>query len=203
MKLWITRPRNQEVCLGGMRHVMLWVSEPTFDHRPIKEAFELIDPVSGKFEGCVSAENGWFSRGDPTKAKHFLKQDKQVYDQVWELIILSYTPPSCLGTGRPIYAGDGMINNDEVHRMGHDSAYEMDCCTHWKRFLLEIDLCQRTVTQVPARAIASFDAAAEYGVAITPALNASHFIDEDMSRPFVYDDPLYKHLKHRDIRKPW
>lgn len=203
MKLWITRPRNQEVCLGGMRHVKLWVSEPTFDHRPKSEVFELINPDSGKVEGCVSAENGWFAKGEPTRAKPFLKQDRHVFDQVWEQIFLSYTPPACIGTGRRVYAEDGLINNDEVHRMGHDSAYEMDCCTHWKRFLLEIDLCQRTVTQVQARAIISHECNGVYGSEITTSLNASHFIDEDMSRPFFYDDPLYRHLKHHDIRDRW
>jgi hypothetical protein len=194
MKVWVTRPRSDEVYLGGWRRVKLWVEKPHFDHRPAREEFELKDPETEKYFGCVFKEHGWYSRADSTRAKGFFKQDPEMMKRVWLKIYESCVPADCPDPQNK------EMNDKEYRRLYSEPHYEMICCTHWKRFLLEIDLYQKTVTLIEPKSV--IDINGPIGTyPMTRELSASYFVDEDMSRPFFFDDPQFKHFKHCDKRQ--
>lgn len=185
MKLWITRPSADEICMGGLRHTRLWCQEPIFDHRPIRQDFELFDPATGEYPHSVWMEGGWSSEGGSMLARQFLKQDNEVKDKVWRLIyesvvLASETDPS-----------NKTMTYDE-HLALLEKDYDMRCQTHWKRFLLELDLRENSVRRIPSKYYD--DNGIHEEASINEAMGTtSFFLDEDLTKPFYFED--YPHLE--------
>lgn len=175
MKVWITRPRCDEVFMGGLRNVLLWVDKPYFDQRPIIEEYELYDPDTKEYGPGVWREGGWTSTAGAVRAKPFLKQSEAVKERVWELIRESLVSDELeLPVVTAFESGDILL----------DIRYEAKCAVSWKRFLLEIDLATEEVSRVQVRVLMSGDVDG-VDLPLTPEIaSTSHFLDEDLNRPF-------------------
>lgn len=180
MKVWITRPKCDEIFMGGIRNVMLWVDKPRFDQRPFTEEYELYDPETEKYGPSVWREGGWTSTAGEVRAKPFLKQNQDVLDEVWTMIRNSLASEHLSGDE---------VTNFEAADTFLDCRYEAKCAIHWKRFLLEIDLKEETVTQADVFVLMPDDAGG-LNLPLTPALAiTSHFLSEDINQPFsLYDN---------------
>lgn len=179
MKVWITRPECDEVYMGGLRNVLVWVAKPFFDQRPIKEIYELYHVATQAYGSTVWMEGGWTSSVVGVRAKPFLKQNEAVMDRVWDMIRESLV--------------SGKIAPDDVTDIRSadillDTRYEAKCAVHWKRFLLEIDLLTEVVSHTSVRVVMpegdeGIDLPLTEGVSTT-----SYFLDEDLSKPFQMAD---------------
>lgn len=188
MKVWITKPDANEVYMGGMRKVQLWVQPPTFDHRPLIGEFELYDIKSNKRFASVFRERGWRAQTSSTGAKAFLKQDPQLMRIVWLKIY-----ESCVLADEPDPLNKSM-DYDEYTRLTERN-YDMLCCHHWKRWLLEVDIRTSEAKVIEpwvnngTRLLAS-------QVPITEDLGNHYlFLNEDLTRPF--DFRKFPHLDRR------
>ena len=149
MKVWITRPQAYEVWMGGLRHVVAWLAEPSYSHQPHNHWKD--GRMATEFR-----DFGWFagSSDSPTAAKPLLKQDEQLLGQVWEWLLWSIAPKGTdrraaialwedqvarLNDGRACHAGqDGSVAPGQgVYR---DEDWEARCNLSHKRFLLEVDV---------------------------------------------------------------
>lgn len=181
MKVWITRPQCDEVFMGGLRKVMLWVDKPRFDQRPFTEEYELYDRDTETYGSVVWRESGWVSVAGSVRAKPFLKQNKDVLDAVWAMIRKSLASEQLSGDE---------VTNIEAADTFLDCRYEAKCTIHWKRFLLEIDLKNETVEQADVMVIMPGDAGG-LNFPLAPELAiTSHFLDEDINKPFSLHDNL-------------
>lgn len=184
MKVWITRPTCDEVFTGGFRKVLLWVDKPCFDQRPYTEEYELFDPEEDKYVASVWRELGWTSVAGSVPAKPFLKQSEEILDQVWQMI--RHSVSSDLPGGGDV----SDFNNSEVFL---DARHEARCAIHWKRFLLEIDLKNETVSYADVM-VGMEEGSRTLNLPLSPELaTTSHFLNEDINQPFdlyAYRGPL-------------
>ena len=181
MKVWITRPQCDEVFMGGLRNVLLWVDKPRFDQTPVTEEYELFDPEQEKYLYSIWRQSGWISLAGSVKAKPFLKQNEEVLDKVWELICESV---------RSDQVASSDVTDIRDAEVFLDGNHEAICATNWKRFLLEIDLRNESVEQVDVEVIMP-GSRAVLNLPLTPELAvATHFINEDISKPFDWSAPL-------------
>ena len=181
MKLWITRPHSDEIYMGGDRSLRLWTTQPIFDHRPLKHDFDLCHKETGDVFESVYLELGWSSENHSVKATPFLKQDRSVFDRVWELVFASVAPAS----DPDLYRRN--FNVEEYARL-IEPRYEMECLVHWKRFLVELDMKSDTVSLIEANSLVSDDDYC-FGRPVTENLGlTSLYLDEDLNRPFFYSD---------------
>jgi hypothetical protein len=178
MKVWITRPDSGEVFMGGMRSVLLWVAKPTFDHRPMTQEFELVDPDSQKCMATIWREGGWTSEAGRVKAKPFLKQNKDLLNKIWREIYTSTLPPGPIDPDH-----ECMTFEHSQDMMNFD--YELRCRTHWKRFLLEVDIKTENVEIVIPKTF-GLDSEADPSAIDPDFALTSLFYDEDLHRPFHY-----------------
>lgn len=163
--------------MGGMRSVQLWTDKPKFDQRAFHLEYEIFHTTTQSYGAGVYRENGWTSVAGFVRAKSFLKQSDEIMCRVSDMMIDSITSELLTSQqARELEAGDLML----------DVGYEARCAISWKRFLLEIDLKNDSVRHVDAMVIMPN----EYGggsidYPLTPELCvASHFLDEDLSKPF-------------------
>ncbi|MDU8351161.1 hypothetical protein RYA05_04530 [Pseudomonas syringae pv. actinidiae] len=189
MKVWITKPDAHEVYMGGMRRVQLWVQPPAFDHRPLIGEFELYDPKSNKRFASVFRERGWRAQTTSTGAKAFLKQDPDLMNSVWLKIY-----ESCVLADDPDPLNKSM-DYDEYSRL-IERGYDMLCCYHWKRWLLEVDI-RTSETKVIEPWVYAEKSSSASEVPLTDALGNHYlFLNEDLSRP--YDARKFPHLERRN-----
>lgn len=160
--------------MGGYRGVRLWSEKPIYDHRLIKIYGELHHRETNEFYAEIWVENGWYSQSGSLKAKPFLKQDAEVKRKVWELIYQSVIPSHLPATHSM---------SDQEYDALSDPDYERVCTTHWKRFLLEIDLATGDVRQVPAESLVNDHCSRGIYPIPEHALLTEYFLDEDMNRP--------------------
>ena len=187
MKVWITRPKCDEVYMGGFRYVMVWVEKPVFDQRPCILDFELYDPVADKYVAGIYRERGWWSQSGGVQAKRFLKQDLDIREKVWAKIYESVVPADCPD---PL---NKEFSEDEYRKL-LDVSHEAICSTHWKRFLLEIDIRASTVELIAPKVIMG-DSSEVVGFDVPASVaTSSHFIDEDLERPYRHED--FSNLEH-------
>lgn len=175
MKVWITRPKCDEIFMGGLRKVVVWVDKPYFDQRPFTEEYELYDPVTEAYGPGVWREGGWTASVNGERAKPFLKQNEAVLNQVWQKIRESLVSDEL---------SLEVVTDFESGEILLDTRYEAKCAIHWKRFLLEIDLVTETVSHAEVRVVMPGEGSG-IGISLTPELaTTSHFLEEDISKPF-------------------
>jgi hypothetical protein len=191
MKVWITRSASDTVFMGGLREVLLWVDEPFFDHRPRILEAELFDPATSAYVMEIYREEGWNSLTGSIPAKEFLKQDEAIRNRVWEEIRRSMISWECLD---PIgyEQGSPLLRKD----------YEFYCETHWKRFLLEIDLKSETVKLISPMVCYKDNERARGLPLRRPTAISSYFLGADLNRPYHTSDKSLKHLEVRIDRIP-
>jgi len=181
MKVWITRPDSIRYHWSGLRHVRVWIEQPVFDQRAIIKQFDLYNEDTKLWGPEIYGEAGWVSRTGSLKAKPFLKQDRRikglVLDKIYESLIPSSWPD-------PINAE---MSEQEYDRL-LEPMYELECMTHWKRFLLELDLKAETVTRIePKVKWCEGEDAGAYP--ITQATGSSSlFTDGDLTKPYQPGD---------------
>lgn len=188
MKVWVTRPSCDEIYMGGMRRVRVWLDKPVFDHRAQIPDFNLIDPQTRQHVASVYHENGWTSESGGLIASPFLEQDRHLYERVWDHIYHSCMP---MGFDKPL----GTLVTDGEYKRLIDLNYERQCLTHWKRFLLEIDLCRDDLHVISPLIM---DGSNQRGALSTSPLSEtladnSQFFEQDLTRPYI--DRLYIHLE--------
>jgi hypothetical protein len=189
MKVWITRPTCDEVFTGGLRRVLLWVDKPRFDQRPSSVEFELYDPDQKKYLSSIWRQEGWTSEAGSVQAKPFLKQNREILEQVWALICDSV---------RSDQVANSDVTDFEAAEVFMDARHEAKCDINWKRFLAEVDLKSETVTLTDVEVVMP-DSKGVVNLPLTPELAiATHFFDEDISRPFDWYAPLGRLEKKRD-----
>lgn len=140
MKIWITRPISSLVHTGGMRFAQLWIERPRYDHRPYTFQFDIRDS-KGNYVESVYRELGWTTQSGSLRAKPLIKQDPLLYRKIWNMIYSSCVPRT--------YDNPSSVElpRDEYKKL-LESDYELKCWTHYKRFLLEVDLISRNVQVV-------------------------------------------------------
>jgi hypothetical protein len=183
MKVWITRPDCVEFYSGGWRSVHVWVEKPHFDQRPLKVAFGLFHPETDIAGPEVYQEGGWVSGSRPGRAKPFLEQDPELMKKVRLRIYESLVPAD---SDDPLTKS---MNEQEYDRLTN-LAYEMECVTHWKRFLLEVDLRAHTAELIePEIAMLDGKPRGHYPVTEQTGLS-SLFLKGDLTKPYFYEDYL-------------
>lgn len=181
MKVWITRPDCREYYLGGWRSVRVWLEKPFFDQRALRVAFQLHNPDTGVDGPYVHEESGWMSETGGRRAKPFLKQDPDLMEKVRLRIYESLVPADSVD---PLTKS---MNEEEYDRLLNIS-YEMECVTHWKRFLLEVDLKADTAELVEAEVkMYEREDRGDYPVSVTIG-TSSLFLDGDLSKPYYKGD---------------
>lgn len=159
----------------------MWVDKPRFDQRPWTEEFELYDPDQDNYLSTVWRQNGWISVAGSVRAKPFLKQNEQILDQVWAMICDSV---------RSDQVPNSDVTDFEASEVFLDTRYEAICAINWKRFLLEIDLKDETVSLADVEVLMP-DSDGTMNLPLTPELAvATHFYNEDISQPFDWYAPL-------------
>lgn len=180
MKIWITRPVSSQVYSGGMRFAQLWIERPRFDHRPYTYQFDIKDR-KGTYIDSVYRELGWTTQSGSLRAKPLLKQDPLLYRKVWNHIYASCVPRTY----------DHPLKVElprEEYRLLLESDYELKCWTHYKRFLLEVDLISRDVQLVHPEIVIDgplivrdFPLTSMTGV-------TELYLGEDMGRPYIAEE---------------
>jgi hypothetical protein len=168
----------------GLGDVSLWVDEPYFDHVPRILEAELFDPATKSYVMGIYREDGWISMTNPVRAKVFLEQDEGIRNRVWEEISNSLISWEC-----PV----PMAHQQDSALLRND--YELSCETHWKRFLLEIDLKKETVELIAPLVCYQGDERIR-GLALRESTALSSlFLDCDLARPYLTSDHSLKHLE--------
>jgi hypothetical protein len=178
MKLWFTRPECDEIYMGGLRSVDLWLSKPVFDQRATTLDFELIDPLSGGVVAEIYHEVGWSSHSGCVRAKEFLAQDKAVTQKVWDKIYESILPIDC-----PVPEIKIMGLNEFNYLLDYGS--ELQCRTHWKRFLLELDLRTDSVKLIEPDVLWNDSLPKGKRPITSDTALTSLFYDGNLNRPFL------------------
>jgi hypothetical protein len=193
MKVWITRQASDTVFMGGLREVLLWIDEPTFNHRcPVLEA-ELYDPATNTYVEEIYREEGWLSISGSLRAKDFLKQDEEINRRVWEEIcnsLISWECPDPMEVNSVEELDSPLLRAD----------YELHCSTPWKRFLLEIDLKNETVELV-SPLVCYEDGVRARGLPLRKSVTvATSFLAGDLNRPYLASNKSLSHLELREDR---
>lgn len=187
MKVWFTRPSSDEIFMGGLRSVNVWVDKPMFVHSASKPEFELFETETQEYKATIYRELGWCSDAGDVKAKPFLKQNKDIMARVWSAIYESTLPLGCTDPKR--MAMDFGECQDML-----DFDYELRCRTHWKRFLLELDLSSGDLKVVVPRVIWTSGVEIDSMTVPMDAALTCLFYDEDLHRPFYYHISIpYEH----------
>jgi hypothetical protein len=177
MKVWITRPDCKEYYLGAWRSVKIWLEKPFFDQRAMRVAFALFNPDTGVDGPWVYEEAGWVSETGGRRAKPFLKQDPDLMEKVRLRIYESLVPAD---SEDPLTKS---MNEEEYDRLLNIS-YEMECVTHWKRFLLEVDIRAGTAELVEAE-VKMYEREDRRTYPLTEQTGlSSYFLEGDLTRPY-------------------
>lgn len=180
MKIWITRPISSQVHSGGMRFAQLWIERPRYDHRPYTYQFDIRD-CKGNFVASVYRELGWTTQSGSLRAKPLLKQDPLLYKKVWNNIYASCVPRTYN------YPLKVELTREEHSRLT-ESDYELHCWTHYKRFLLEVDLISRDVHLVhPEIVIDGPLIIKDFPLTSMTGLTEL-YLGEDMGRPYFAEE---------------
>lgn len=183
MKVWITRPDCVEYYSGGWRRVQIWLEKPFFDQRALKAAYALYNPDTGIEGPWVYREEGWQSETGGRRAKPFLKQNPDLMEKVRLRIYESLVPAD---SEDPLTKS---MSEEEYDRLV-DISYEMECVTHWKRFLLEVDLKAETAELVePEVKMYEEERRSFYPVTDSTGLS-SLFLEADLARPYFSQDHI-------------
>lgn len=199
MKIWITRPSACEVYMGGMRSIGFWVQKPRYDHR-LKE-HEIYQHIDNPNDGIVVyQEVGWsYGNSYEIPGKAFLKQEKTIFDRVWDKVRISVCPPD-------VDADQWSEDMKNWHQLVDDNYWEAQCRLSKKRFLLEVDICAKTVEFVEPEIVLPqglFNTQRDCGLfPITNKVNSfyalySQFLDEYGTVPRIYgsiDYQLYRQI---------
>lgn len=193
MKVWITRQASDTVFMGGLREVLLWIDEPSFDHRcPVLEA-ELFDPVTNTYVAEIYREEGWQSIAGCLRAKDFLKQNEEINRRVWEEILNSLISWEC-----PDPMTLKTVEDLDSPLLRAD--YELSCEIPWKRFLLEIDLKSETVSLIKPL-VCYEDGERARGIPLRKSVTvSSSYLAGDLNRPYLRSDKSLSHLELKEDR---
>ncbi len=154
MIVYVTRPNNHELVMGGWRSVNVWLEKPSFYHTPKGGFTPLRD-----FKKSVCRDIGWAVEYEnrSLKFKPIVKQDPALEQAAWDLIAWSACPQGVTlegyeawGNARP-EAGCEYTNWENLmwHR-AQDS--DLAANVHYKRFLMSVNLktneCKLLVPEV-------------------------------------------------------
>lgn len=178
MKVWITRPEDSVCYLRGLSNILVWVDKPFFDHRPNLDYGAIVHAKTGRLIAVVGREQGWYASTSPVRAKGFLRQNEAVCSTVWNEVVKSMRPRN----GDIDIWGVGATKALELVT---DHNLDNGATTHWKRFLLEIDLETNTVSRIQAESLLCSKLGKGLNP-INPDIGISClYLDEDLRRPFT------------------
>ena len=162
MIVYITRPENHEVVMGGWRNVILWTDEPHYHHWPMN-GYRPMDTDSK----ATYYDRGWAYNGDRTancRAKPLLKQNADLELNAWRLTLWSCIPKEAnIALEDTFEWCDTLLPGEDPANEFRKTNIDMllfhyRCYTdeqanvHFKRFLMEVNLitaeCKLIVPQV-------------------------------------------------------
>lgn len=193
MKVWITRQASDAVFMGGLRDILLWIDEPSFDHRCQVLEAELFDPARNTYVMEIYREEGWLSRAGSLPAREFLTQNEDIKFRVWEEICNSLISWEC---------PDPMAvkSLDDLDSPLLRQNYELSCAIPWKRFLLEIDLKSETVSLIKPL-VCYEDGERARGIPLRKSVTvSSSYLAGDLNRPYLRSDKSLSHLELKEDR---
>lgn len=144
MIIYVTRPDNHELVMGGTRSLKMWAECPDFHHHP--ELAQPLDPDDPK----RWIDRGW-AVGRCTSNQPFkplFKQDEALAENAWNLIAWSACPKPITLEGWKEWAGyeepgqdEGFEYDNWSNLMWHrNSSSDLASNIHHKRFLLQVNL---------------------------------------------------------------
>lgn len=149
MLVYITRPNNHEVAMGGWRDVKLWTDKPDYQHWPVRGRKSRPDSD----EKAIYTDVGWTCRSNLyCRAKPLVDQNASLEENAWKLIFWSCIPKEAnikvedaLEWGNTLLDGEDI--NDEFHRTNRCTLLhhiggktEHKSNVHSKRFLMEVNI---------------------------------------------------------------
>jgi hypothetical protein len=90
MLVYLTKPDNHELVIGGWRSVRVWTDKPSFYHIPTR-GYAPIDSSSNE----IFVDIGWAHHGDRKDScafKPLAKQNAILEENAWKLLTWSCTP---------------------------------------------------------------------------------------------------------------
>lgn len=158
MIVYVTRPDNHELVMGGWRSVRVWVEKPDFYHTPDAGKY---DPLRSENPAARFRDIGWAVEHEPRslRFKPLTKQDPVLEQNAWALTAWSACP-------RGVTFEDWEDWADQTDAPGEEFAYsnwqnlmwhrtrdsDLASNVHHKRFLMEVNLrtneCKLVVPKV-------------------------------------------------------
>lgn len=151
MLVYVTRPNNHEVIMGGWRGVPVWTDIPHYYHWPEKGWA----PMPGEDQTAVYYDRGWRARGynrSGCRFKPLAAQNSVLEGNAWQLLLWSCLPKTAEVQLQDTFEWcDTLLpdesENDPFCRTNIDTllyhvggATDLAANVHYKRFLMEVNL---------------------------------------------------------------
>jgi len=145
MIVYVTRPDNHELVMGGWRSVKVWVEKPSYYHTPLGGFSPPRDNINATFQ-----DTGWAvdcERNRSQKFKPLVKQDAVLENNAWALIAWSACPRSVSFKDWATWAdfiedpNDPFSYSNWENLMWHRTRdSDLMSNLHYKRFLMQVNL---------------------------------------------------------------
>lgn len=162
MIVYVTRPDNHEVRMGGLRHVEVWVDKPYYSHVPTRRS-------DGTGKALIFKETGWRDQTMASSGMRFkalAEQDPVLLDKAWRLISWATIPRSEMvhladtfeWLDKPLPGEDPQKEFYKtngcslLHHYG-GQPIEANANVHHKRFLMQVNLVTRECQLLAPRVI--------------------------------------------------
>lgn len=157
MIVYVTRPYNHEVAMGGWRDFIVWTEEPHFHHFAVKS-----DPLPQFLEQNPKAwwkDRGWTAGGRGIKSnarfKPLVRQDSTLEENAWQLVIWACAPKSanlsisdaakwsCIPLPGEDPDSEWCKTNWDTLLYHHNTNSDAQSNVHHRRFLMKVNLVTR------------------------------------------------------------
>jgi hypothetical protein len=145
MIVYITKPCNHEVVMGGWRHVVCWTEKPAYYHTPKGGYHAPRNNPKATYRDLGWSYDAFSTCYSPFKP--LAKQDPLLEEKVWEWVVWSCCPKGVLLENWEEWSNT-VIKEDVnfpvtnwqnlMYHLGGDS--DIAANVHYKRFLLSVDL---------------------------------------------------------------
>lgn len=151
MIVYVTRPDNHELVMGGYRHVVVWTEKPDYYHYPVR--YHSTDRSNPRLRYI---DRGWafhLDRKSNAPFKPLAEQDAQLSDNAWNLLAWSACPKGVDLDGWVQWArqvvpqDDGSVQDPEFARdnwsgLLHCGRGDSNLVSnvHHRRFLMRVNL---------------------------------------------------------------
>lgn len=145
MLVYVTKPDNHELVMGGWRSCRVWTEKPAYHHVPVR-AYQPVDPTSDK----VFIDLGWAYHGDRQHScpfKPLVRQSEALEENAWRVVVWSCTPKAEKLKVQDAFNWADAESKDHpgntnwqalmYHIGGETDQFSL---VHHKRFLMEVNL---------------------------------------------------------------